>query len=298
MLSRDGELPEASPVRAARAAGKPVRLVWVNEVGGQTFEVGHGAGRHFLKWTPVSSGIDLDREVARLRWAARFTAVPTVLDQGRDLAGSWIVTAALPGQSAVADRWLADPAPAVRAIGAGLRALHSALPVSDCPFSWSVQDRIAEVRRLAGQLDPARWHPEHRRLSVDAALAALREPPEIDRLVVCHGDSCAPNTLVSVEGSCTGHVDLGSLGVADRWADLAIATWSTEWNYGPGWSQELLAAYGIEADPVRMRFYRLLWDLAPDPRGPRSARALIRAAPDPQRSVQRDRQAELGSDPG
>jgi kanamycin kinase len=149
----------------------------------------------------------------------------------------------------------------VRAIGAGLRALHSALPVPDCPFSWSVQDRIAKVRRRAGQLDPARWHPEHQRLGVDTALAALRQPPEVDQLVVCHGDSCAPNTLVSVEGRWTGHVDLGSLGVADRWADLAIATWSTEWNYGPGWSEELLAAYGIEADPVRTRFYRLLWDL-------------------------------------
>ncbi|HEX8080281.1 MAG TPA: aminoglycoside 3'-phosphotransferase [Jatrophihabitans sp.] len=263
MLNRDGELRLPSPVRTAIAAGKPVRLAWVNEVGGRTFEVGDGPGRHFLKWTPVSSGIDLDREVARLRWAARFTPVPAVLDQGRDAAGSWIITTALPGDNAVADRWLADPVRAVRAIGAGLRALHTALPVPDCPFSWSVQDRIADARRRAGQLDPAGWHPEHRGLSVEAALDALSQPPGIDQLVVCHGDSCAPNTLVSVEGSWTGHVDLGSLGVADRWADLAIATWSTEWNYGPGWSQELLAAYGIEADPVRMRFYRLLWDLGP-----------------------------------
>lgn len=243
------------------AAGEPVRLVWVNEVGGRTFEVGDGSRRRFVKWTPVTSGIDLDREVARLRWAVRFTPVPVVLEQGQDASGSWIVTAALPGENAVSERWLAEPARAVRAIGAGLRALHTALPVPDCPFSWSVQDRIAKVRGRAGQLDPARWHPEHQRLDADTALAALQQPPEVDQLVVCHGDSCAPNTLVSAEGSWTGHVDLGSLGVADRWADLAIATWSTEWNYGPGWSEELLAAYGVEADPVRTRFYRLLWDL-------------------------------------
>ena len=79
--------------------------------------------------------------------------------------------------------------------------------------------------------------------------------------MVCHGDACAPNTLLDEDGSCTGHVDLGQLGVADRWADLAIATWSTEWNYGPGWESALLHAYGVDADPERTAYYRLLWDL-------------------------------------
>jgi kanamycin kinase len=245
------------------AAGTPARLVWTNELGGQTFEVTDGAGRYFLKWTPAGSGIDLGSEVARLRWAGRFTPVPTVLDQGADAAGSWIATAALAGENAVAERWLADPERAVTAIGAGLRALHAALPVEGCPFSWSADDRIADAGRRAGQLDPTRWHAEHQRLSVEQALDTVRRAPPVDRLVVCHGDSCAPNTLLSADGAWTGHVDLGSLGVADRWADLAVATWSTEWNYGPGWSQPLLAAYGIEADPARMRFYRLLWDLGP-----------------------------------
>jgi kanamycin kinase len=53
------------------------------------------------------------------------------------------------------------------------------------------------------------------------------------------------------------------MGIADRWADLAVATWSTTWNYGPGWEQELLAAYGVDPDPVRTDYYRLLWDLGP-----------------------------------
>ena len=81
-------------------------------------------------------------------------------------------------------------------------------------------------------LEPLRWHPEHRTLAVNDA-----------------------------DGSWSGHVDFGALGVADRWADLAVATWSTEWNYGPGWEAALLAAYGVEADSRRTKFYRLLWGL-------------------------------------
>lgn len=89
---------------------------------------------------------------------------------------------------------------------------------------------------------------------------ALRTPPPVDRLVVCHGDACAPNTLVTDAGTWSGHVDLGALGVGDRWADIAVAAMSLEWNYGPGWEDALLAAYGIERDVERMSYYRDLWN--------------------------------------
>jgi kanamycin kinase len=250
---------------AAIAGGRRLRVVWENEVGGLTFEVGVEPDRCFVKWTPAGNGQDLGREAARLSWAAAYTPVPRLLDQGADEAGSWIVTAALPGLSAVVDRWKAEPRTAVTAIGAGLRALHEALPVTDCPFSWLAADRLAEIRGLAsrGRLDPDRWETEHRPLGVDRALRVLADIPSVDRLVVCHGDTCAPNTLLSDDGRWSGHVDLGALGVADRWADLAIATWSTQWNYGAGWEDPLLDAYGIGPDPDRTRYYRLLWDLGP-----------------------------------
>jgi kanamycin kinase len=188
-----------------------------------------------------------------------------LLATGSDEAGSWIVTAALPGVSAVNDCWKADPATAVSAIGHGLRALHDALPVEGCPFSWSVEDRLADVHRRAsaGELLRAEWHPIHQSLEVHKALDLLAVVPPIDQLVVCHGDACAPNTLLTQDGCWSGHVDLGSLGIGDRWADLAIATWSLDWNYGPGWDNCLLTAYGIGPDPDRMLYYRLLWDLGP-----------------------------------
>jgi kanamycin kinase len=249
----------------ALAAGRPVRPVWRNVLGGLTFEVPTSGGRWFVKWVPAGCGPDLHREVSRLRWAGPFTPVPAVVDQGSDETGSWLVTGALPGDNAVSGRWLADPGPAVAAIGRGLRQLHDRLPVDRCPFSWGAEQRIAVVGQLAaaGRLDPARWHPHYSALSVEEALARISLPPAVDRPVVCHGDACAPNTLVGEDGSWSGHVDLGSLGVADRWADLAVATWSLEWNYGPGWERSLLDAYGVDPDPERTAYYRLLWELGP-----------------------------------
>ena len=249
---------------AAAAAGQTVRLVWRNEVGGLTFEAGRGAGRCFIKWSPAASRIDLAEEAERLAWAAPFHPVPRVLARGADATGSWLVTAALPGDSAVSQKWVADPATAVQAIGAGLRALHRALPVAACPFSWSAGDRLADARRqaAAGRIDPHDWHEIHQRLGVAGALRLAADIPPTDRMVVCHGDACAPNTLLTPDGCWSGHVDLGLLGIADRWADIAVATWSAEWNYGPGWEPLLLDAYGVEPDPGRTRYYRLLWDLS------------------------------------
>jgi kanamycin kinase len=77
-----------------------------------------------------------------------FAPVPRLLSQGADDTGSWLVTAALPGQSAVAERWKADPATAVTAVGAGLRAMHDAAPAAGCPRDTGGPGPDRHYRRL------------------------------------------------------------------------------------------------------------------------------------------------------
>ncbi len=84
--------------------------------------------------------------------------------------------------------------------------------------------------------------------------------PDSEDVVVCHGDYCPPNILIR-EGRAVGYVDLGELGVADRWWDLAVATWSLNWNLGPGFEGLFLREYGAALDSDRMAFYRLMYDL-------------------------------------
>ena len=204
------------------ADGRPVRAVWVNELGGVAFQVGSGARREFVKTAPPAWAHHLGAEAERLAWAVGYVRVPRVLGAG----DGWLHTAGLAGRSAVDPRWVADPRTAARAIGAGLRLLHDELPVDECPFG------------------PPSW---------------VSGWPSIDRLVVCHGDACAPNTLIDDDGRCCGHVDLGDIGVADRWADLAVAMLSLSWNYAGAWEDELLDAYGVDADATRIDYYQRLW---------------------------------------
>ncbi|MGL3805282.1 aminoglycoside 3'-phosphotransferase [Paeniglutamicibacter sp. R2-26] len=258
------DVPLPARVRVLAGADS-IRPVWVNGVGGLTFRLGEGTVRdRYVKYaaagTPES---DFAGEAERMAWAGRFSPVPEVLDQGSDDVGSWLVTRAMAGRSAVDPVWVARPERAARALGAGLRALHDALPVERCPYSWSVGDRMAGFEaRIASGESPGDWGNGHGRFTVEQARGMLGNPPPIDRLVVCHGDPCAPNTLLDADGTVAGHVDLGEIGVADRWADLAVAAWSTEWNYGPGYDRLVYAAYGVEPDAERIAYYRMLWDLS------------------------------------
>jgi kanamycin kinase len=200
-------------------------VVWQNELGGVTFV----AGDRFLKWNPLGSGLDLEEERARLVWArAVGHPVPVVLDLGRDDAGQVLVTQTLNGSGAVSGEWLDRPEVAVRAIADGLRSLHDKLPTAACPFR-------------------TRWVPK------DA-------PPPADGAVVLHGDACAPNTIIAADGRFAGHVDLGALGVGDRWADLAVASLSLDWNYGEGWQPLFFETYGIERDEERIALYRAAFE--------------------------------------
>ena len=234
-------LPVVVPERVrALARGAALKPVWQNDYGGLTFRTDD---ERYIKFGPRNPESTLAGEARRLEWAGRYARVPHVLEVGADDDDEWMVTRALPGESAVAPRWLAEPAVAVRAVGEGLRSLHEALPAADCPFEWTVASRIANAARRGIRLPDV-----------------LREPPPIDLLVVCHADACCPNTLIGQDGQWIAHVDLGLLGTGDRWGDIAVASMSTEWNYGPGWEDALIEAYGVAPDRERLSYYRELWN--------------------------------------
>ncbi|MDO5511564.1 phosphotransferase [Corynebacterium sp.] len=117
----------------------------------------------------------------------------------------------------------ADPGAAATALGRALRIFHDSVPVEDCPFEWG----------------PLRGDEDR---------------------VVCHGDACNPNWLLSPSLEFVGTVDLGNLGVDDRWADIAPAVQSLAWNGMEGRDAEFLRGYGIDLDEEKFTRYLLRWN--------------------------------------
>lgn len=241
------------------ADGRPAAPVWRNELGGSTWSLGNPA-EEYLKVGPPHRDFAPGRESDRMFWAGEVLdadsalAVPEVLGVEPRGPEQWLHTSALPGANVVGlglkYASIGDRAGAARALGRALRIWHDSVPVDACPFTWSVEDRI-------------------RGLSPGEAGRVLRRAPDLDP-VVCHGDACSPNFLFeaaaadhgeTVRLTPTGVVDLGYLGVGDRWADLAPALLSCGWNLGEGFEEALLAGYGIARDVAKLEFYTALYEL-------------------------------------
>lgn len=245
------------PLALELAAGRPWEAVWRNALGGTTWRLQGPTGATFLKVGPLHPGFDPQSDAQRLAWAGQHLPAPRPISYGVREGWGWIETRALPGVMAFAPA--GGPHPdlpggrdeVIRALGAALRRWHDTMPVLGCPWDWSVSTRLARCSPATVQ-----------------ALGAPPDLPDADR-VVCHGDACNPNFLLGPDLAASGYVDLGRLGVADRWADLAPACLSVGWNFPASTDLPplLLEGYGIgrdiAPDPERLAWYQRLWN-APD----------------------------------
>lgn len=206
----------------------------------------------------------LQDEAERIRWAKPYLPVPEVLESGYDGRVRWLLTSGLSGTDATGEQWKKSPSKLIRALAEGLKQFHST-PVADCPYDFTLETALTQVRTRAeaGLIDTENdLHEEFSHLTVDCAVKLLEtNRPKQEDLVVCHGDYCLPNILLE-NWKATGFVDLGELGVADKWWDIAIASWSITWNLGPGLEHLFYREYGVKPDTEKIRYYRLLYDLS------------------------------------
>jgi len=149
-----------------------------------------------------------------------------------------------------------------------LRDLHG-LVTDRCPFDRGLgymmslaEASVAEGRVVVEFLPAALQHtPPPQILEQIKAELPLRLAQEHAGLVVCHGDLCLPNILVDpATGEVTGLIDLGRLGKADPYGDIAllIATARGAWSdeaMARRAEEEFASVYGTELDPDRLDFY-------------------------------------------
>lgn len=219
-------------------------------------------GRRYAKHAPVDL---LAQERDRVAWLGT-TGVPgpTLLDWQVGEDGAWLVTSTVHGVPADS-----VPADALRrawpSIAEAVRALH-ALPPDGCPFSRDLAEMFAMAEDVVarGAVTPEFLPVEQQGTPPDTLLARLagqvprRLAQEADDTVVCHGDLCLPNVIIDPDTlAFVGFIDLGRLGRADRYADIALLLA----NALESWPDEKLAAeifsrdYGITLDADRQRFY-------------------------------------------
>ncbi|MEV2279447.1 aminoglycoside 3'-phosphotransferase [Nocardiopsis sp. NPDC049922] len=215
----------------------------------------------------------LTREAAVLAWLAKYDlGAPEVVETGATEDGLGIlVTTAVPGRSA-AEPWPeAQRAAVVDALARFAQRLH-ALPTEACPF-----DRGLSVLLPLAHAQVERWKAMPGRISADRpgcsaakveeTLAKAIAAASAEEMVVCHGDFMLPNVMIDPDSlEVSGIVDVGDLGLADRYRDLAAMSWSLAGGlnpqYGPKFADRFWRSVtGGAVDQDKAELYALLREL-------------------------------------
>ncbi|MFJ4767629.1 APH(3'') family aminoglycoside O-phosphotransferase [Streptomyces uncialis] len=222
----------------------------------------------YAKCVPAADAADLEAERDRVTWLSDHGVPgPRVLDWQSGDAGVCLVTSAVPGVPA--DQVPAeDLRVAWEHIAEAVRRLHEA-PVSQCPFRRSLDTMVAVASDVVARdaVNPEFLPTDQRQTPTAELLDRLtpqvprRREQETADTVVCHGDLCLPNIILDPRTlDVSGFIDLGRLGSADRYADLALLlanareTWTDE-EQAQAADRSFARRYGITLDHDRLRFY-------------------------------------------
>lgn len=268
------EAPTAAPhlpdSLAARLAGATWTRNLVGQAGAHVYRVQRaGEPDLYVKHGTDAAAHAVVDELVRLRWLGGAgpgaPRVPALEHFACTLDEAWLVTRALPGRTAY--EWLTEqPARTdaiVRALARFLARWH-ALPADACPFNADHALRLAHARaRLdAGLVEADDFDADHAGWTPDDVWrqATSLLPFDADR-VVTHGDFTLDNVLLDADEQVTGVLDLGRVGVADRYQDLALL-WRDLDELGAGPQRQLFADYGLAApDERKLRFHLCLDEL-------------------------------------
>jgi aminoglycoside phosphotransferase len=228
-----------------------------------------GGASVFLKsrpFGPIPGDRPLFDEAERFGWMhAVGLPVPAVLQYHEWKGREYLLTTAVPGTEASAQRPADQYDAVVTALANGLRTLH-ATNISACPFDQSRRVRVAaaEARVRAGLVREDDFDSVRQGRSASqlyAELLATQTSAE-DRAFT-HGDFCLPNVLLVSDGAgglrVSGFVDCGNSGIADRYQDLALCARSVAHNFGQEWVAKLFARCGLDrVDEGKLAYYQLL----------------------------------------
>ena len=251
-------------------------------LGGQSFtgnDVGMSGAEvymfpeYVLKIQPHTKETENEYEI--IKWLKGRIPVPEIVEYGLRDGKSYTLMTRIWGKMLCEEEILLDSERLIRLSAEGIQKLWS-VDIRDCPVTFS---------RLEERLKAARYNVENHLVDLDNVEEdtfgpdGFKDPRELlewleanrpeEDLVLTHGDFCLPNLFADQGGIC-GYIDLGKMGPADRWQDLAILLRSLDHNmsgyyngkvYGKFETQMLLDALGTEMNEEKNRYYRLLDEL-------------------------------------
>lgn len=216
-----------------------------------------------------------DRMISIMHWLDGKVPSPKVICVAKENGLCYLLMSRVEGKMSCDEYYLERPDELCELLANGLKMLWS-VDISDCPV---VRDIDIELKEAKYRVDNKLYDLDNVEADTFGENGKFRNPEDLYiwleenrptyEPVLSHGDYCLPNIFIN-EGEISGFIDLGDTGIGDKWRDIALCYRSLIHNfdgtYGgkvyENFSPDLLfEKLGIEPDPQKLEYYRLLDEL-------------------------------------
>ncbi len=192
-------------------------------------------------------GDEAENEHRMMEYLRGRLPVPEVYAYEEAQGRVYLLMSKIAGQMACSHEYMSDPKLQCRMLAEGLRQLWS-IDVSDCPSDQRLEKKLkaAAYNVEHGLVDLENVQPdtfgEKGFGDLEELLEWLYENRPKEEPVLSHGDYCLPN-LLGIQEKVTGYIDLGRMGIADKWCDIALCCRSLSGNYSGQYGRGLDCVY-------------------------------------------------------
>lgn len=229
---------------------------------------------YVLKIQKKSFESNNEREVSK--WLNTNFPIPEIIEYVEENNMVYTLMTKIKGNMLCDEKYMNNPDLLLEIISESIQMLWK-VDIHNCPISASL---------LENRLKQARYNVEHNLVNINDVEPdtfgpnAFKDPFELlswlennkpqQDIVLTHGDFCLPNVF-AMENHFSGFIDIGKMGPADRWQDIAIVLRSLKHN-AEGYFTDgkpyftfsppmLLQKLGIPFDEEKNRYYKLLDEL-------------------------------------
>ena len=225
-----------------------------------------------LKIQPDSNMAGNEHQMTR--WLQGKLPVPEIIEEAFVDGTRFLLMSRIPGMHLCKPEILDDQVLLAELVAEGLRQLW-AVDITGCPADRTLDQKFKEIeagiRSGTITMEYARqeetYGPSGFRTPSELFDWLVKHRPEEEKVLV-HGDYCLPNIFCKGR-KLNGFIDLGQAGMADKWVDIEMVSWSM-WANSTGqfggkcrtFDKKLLYdALDMQPDDEKIRYYSLLNEL-------------------------------------
>ena len=220
------------------------------------------------------NNIESQNEVKIMKWLKNCSYFPKIIKYENTNDFSYLLMTKIKGKMSCDEKYMSNGNILIKALVDGLKFLWS-FDISNCPFVHNLNNKIKQIEQKINKglinledvnldffLENKFQKPK------DLLDWLIINQPKVEELVLSHGDYCLPNIFIN-ENIFSGFVDIGQLGIADKWLDIAICYRSLKSNVEGKYDGKkydinpnfLFNQLKIEPNWDKIRFYILLDEL-------------------------------------